>query len=100
MVKSPELVAVFEPTVTDILPVEAPEGTVAISWVVLPELREAVVPLNLTMLELSVELKLVPEIVTVVPTTPKVGVNVEMVGRIEGSATVVRMIVTCAEFAP
>ena len=59
MVKSPELVTVLAPTVTVILPVEAPEGTVAISWVVLPELSEAVVPLNLTMLELRVELKLV-----------------------------------------
>ncbi len=88
MVKSPELVAVFEPTVTEILPVEAPEGTVAISWVALPELSEAVVPLNLTVLELSVELKLVPEIVTDVPTTPDAGVKPVMVGAVDGSATV------------
>lgn len=91
MVKSPELVAVFEPTVTEILPVEAPEGTVAISWVALPELSEAVVPLNLTILELRVELKLVPEIVTEVPTIPLDGVKLEMVGVVGGAVTVARV---------
>ena len=94
MVKSPELVTVLAPTVTVILPVEAPEGTVAISWVVLPELSEAVVPLNLTMLELRVELKLVPEMVTEVPTIPLDGVKLEMVGAVGGSATVAKVNVT------
>lgn len=94
MVKSPELVAVFEPTVTEILPVDAPEGTVAVSWVELPELSEAVVPLNLTMLELRVELKLVPEIVTEVPTIPLDGVKLVMVGAVGGSATVAKVNVT------
>lgn len=94
MVKSPELVAVFAPTVTDILPVEAPEGTVAISWVALPELSEAVTPLNLTVLEPRVELKLVPEIVTEVPTIPLDGVKLEIVGAVGGSATVAKVNVT------
>lgn len=94
MVKSLALVAVFAPTVTVILPVEAPDGTVAINWVVLPELSEAVVPLNLTVLELSVELKLVPEIVTEVPTMPLEGVKLEIVGVVGGAVTVARVNVT------
>ena len=88
MVKSLVLVAVFAPTVTVILPVVVAGGTVATSCVVLPELREAVVPLNLTVLEASVELKFVPVMVTEVPTTPLVGEKLVMVGAVGGSGMV------------
>ncbi len=91
MVKSLALVAVFAPTVTVILPVEAPDGTVAVSCVVLPELSEAVVPLNLTVLELSVALKFVPEIVTDVPTMPLDGDTLEIVGSVGGVTTVAKV---------
>lgn len=92
--KSPELLVVFAPTVTEILPVEALAGTIAVSCVVLPELSVAVMPLNLTVLELSVELKLVPEIVTEVPTMPLEGVKLEIVGVVGGAVTVARVNVT------
>ena len=51
MVKSPELLTVPAEVVMESLPVVAPEGTTATSWVVVPELSVAVTPLNLTVLE-------------------------------------------------
>ena len=54
MVKSPELLTVPAEVVTESLPVVAPEGTTATSWVVVPELSVAVTPL-VTVLEARVE---------------------------------------------
>jgi hypothetical protein len=75
-VKSEPLVAVPS-AVTLIGPVVAPEGTVAVIFVPESTLNAAVVPLNFTAV---VPLKLVPLIVTDVPTTPPVGENEEIVG--------------------
>ena len=90
-VKSLELVAVPAVVVTEIFPVVAPDGTSAINCVVVPELNEAVVPLNLTVLLLSDELKLVPIIVTLSPTLPLDGVNEVIVGAVLGGVTVARV---------
>jgi len=90
-VKSAELLTVPTEVVTEILPVVALAGTTATSWVVVPELRVAVMPLNLTVLEPRVELKLVPVIVTLVPTAPLDGEKVVMVGVVGGAVTVARV---------
>jgi hypothetical protein len=85
-VKLATLVAVPPGVVTEILPVVAPVGTVAVicvaesTWNVV-----AAVVLNFTELvvkfvPLTVPLKFVPVIVTDVPTGPEAGVNVEIVG--------------------
>ena len=91
MVKSVALVAVMPPTVTVILPVVAPTRTEATSWVVLPEVNVAVVPLNLTVLEPRVALKLVPTMVTGVPTMPLDGDTLEIVGSVGGVTTVAKV---------
>jgi hypothetical protein len=79
-VKSVALVAVLPATVTVILPVVAPAGTVVVMDVVVLAVAVAVVPLNLTVLLAGVALKFVPVIVTVVPVTPDVGVKEVIVG--------------------
>jgi hypothetical protein len=79
-VKSVALVAVLPATVTVILPVVAPAGTVVVILVVVLAVAVAVVPLNLTVLLVGVALKFVPVIVTVVPATPDVGVKEVIVG--------------------
>jgi len=84
-VKLLPLVAVSPATVTLIVPVVAPLGTVATRLVVVAEVTVAVVPLNLTVLLAAVELKFVPEIVTEEPTAPLVGLKLEIVG---GTVTV------------
>ena len=89
--KSLELLTVPAEVVTESLPVVAPDGTTAISWVVVPELSVAVTPLNLTVLEVRVEEKLVPVMVTELPTAPLVGENVVMVGVVGGAVTVARV---------
>ena len=61
------------PTVTTILPVVAVEGTAAIIEVALQLETVAAVPLNVTVLEPCVAPKLVPVIVTDIPTGPEVG---------------------------
>lgn len=60
-------------TVTTTLPVVAPVGTGATMLVALQLVGVAVVPLNVTVLLLCVDPKLVPVIVTNVPTAPEVG---------------------------
>lgn len=85
-VKSVAEVAVCPPTVTVILPVEAPLGTVTTSCVLVAEVTEAEVPLNRTSLEAITVLKLLPFIVTIEPTDPEDGVKPDMVGA--GSVTV------------
>lgn len=72
-------VAVEVPTVTLMGPVVAPVGTVVVSWFVVAAVTVAVVPLNLTVLELGVALKFCPWIVTVCPTLPCEGEKLKMV---------------------
>ena len=79
-VKLPELVAVLQPTVTEIVPVPAPGGTVVVMLVAVLAVTMAVVPLNITMLSTGIALKFVPAIVTVVPIEPLVGVKLLMAG--------------------
>jgi hypothetical protein len=75
--KSPALVAVPSGVVTLIFPLVAPEGTVALICVLEATLKAADVPLKRT---LVVPVKLLPVIVTDVPTGPMVGVNEVIVG--------------------
>ena len=100
MVKSDELLTVPTEVVTEILPVVALAGTTATSWVVVPELSVAVMPLNLTVLEPRVELKLVPVIVTLVPTAPLDGENAVIVGAVGAGAAVARVTEIGGELAP
>jgi hypothetical protein len=74
-VKIPTLVTVTPLSVTEIGPVEAPGGTVTVSVVADAPVTGALIPLNSTTLLLGVVLKLVPEIVTVAPTAPVVGLK-------------------------
>ena len=77
-VKLPLEVAVEVPTVTLIGPVVAAVGTVVVSWFVVAAVTMAVVPLNLTVLELGVALKFWPWMVTVCPTLPCAGVKLKI----------------------
>ena len=58
----------------------APDGTVVVRLVMLPAVTVAVVPLNFTVLLPNVASKLVPVIVTEVPTFPLIGLKLVMVG--------------------
>jgi hypothetical protein len=79
-VKLVPLVAVPTGVVTDIVPVVAPLGTVAVIDVALTTLYvDADAPLNFT--EVA-PVKFVPAIVTLVPTTPDVGLNDVIVGAV------------------
>jgi hypothetical protein len=68
------------PTVTVTFPVVAPAGTVAAILVADHDVGVAVTPLNETVLVPWVAPKLVPVIVTAVPTTPLVGDSAVMAG--------------------
>jgi hypothetical protein len=68
------------PTVTTTCPLVAPVGTGTLMLVALQLLGAAEVPLNVTVLVPRVVPKFVPEIVTLVPTTPDDGVRLVMVG--------------------
>src|SRR5215469_601202 len=68
------------PTVTTILPVVAPAGTVTAMLVLLQVVAVAAVPLKVTVLLPCVAPKFVPVIVTGVPTVPEVGLRVLIVG--------------------
>src|SRR5208283_4894950 len=68
------------PTVTTTLPVVAPIGTVAVMLVVLQAVVVAAVPLNFTVLVPCVTPKLLPVIVTTVPTTPVFGLRLVIAG--------------------
>ena len=81
-VKLPAEVAVPFGVVTLIFPVDAPVGTVVVICVALATWNVADVPLNFT---LVAPVKLVPVTVTAAPTTPLVGVKLE----IEGAAAAV-----------
>ena len=78
-VKTPLLIAVLHPTVTEIVPVVAPTGTVVVMLVTVLAVTTAAVPLNFTMLLPGVVAKLVPVMVTAVPIAPDVGVKEEIV---------------------
>ena len=78
IVKLPLLLLAPPAVVTEIAPVVAPVGTVAVILVGLFTVNEvAEIPLNLTVDALE---KLVPVIATDVPTEPDVGVNEVIVG--------------------
>jgi hypothetical protein len=79
-VKSEVLMAVREFTVTEILPVEAPGGTVVVMLAEVDAVTVAAVPLKATVLFAGVVLKLVPVIVTIAPTTSLAGAKPVMVG--------------------
>src|SRR5438046_2660309 len=76
-VKLPALLAVPPGVVTLIGPLVAPAGTVAVIAVAEPTVKLALVPLNSTALA---PVKLVPLMVTLVPTGPLRGVKLEIVG--------------------
>src|SRR5947208_1252001 len=76
-VKLPALLAVLSAVVTLIGPLVAPAGTVAVIAVAELTVKLALVPLNSTALA---PVKLVPLIVTLVPTGPLLGVKLEIVG--------------------
>src|SRR5438552_16454597 len=76
-VKLLALLAVPPAVVTLIGPLEAPAGTVAVIAVAELTVKLALVPLNRTALA---PVKLVPLMVTLVPTGPLVGVKLEIVG--------------------
>ena len=67
-------------TVTTTFPGVAPTGTAAVILVALHELTDATVPLNVTVLLPCVDPKLLPEMLTEVPTAPDVGDTPLMIG--------------------
>ena len=79
-IKFVALVAVFPATSTVIFPDVAPDGTVVVMPVAVLAVTVVSVPLNLTVLAEGVVLKLVPVMITVVPTNPEVGVKPVIVG--------------------
>jgi hypothetical protein len=83
-VKLWELQSVPPGVVTQIFPVVAPVGTVAVIWVDEPPVKlVADVPPNVTAVA---PVRFVPVIVTIVPTGPEVGVNEVIVGLVGGAA--------------
>jgi hypothetical protein len=72
-------------TVTTKLPLVAPEGTVVTIDVGLQPVAVAATPLNVTVLVLCVASKLVPVIVTDVPTGPELGDRPVMLGPVPGT---------------
>ena len=81
--KEEALVADCPPTITEIVPVVVPLGTVTVRLVEVDAETVAATPLNLTVLFERVALYPVPLIVTVVPTAPAAGEKPEMVGTTE-----------------
>jgi len=76
----------WPPTVTTTLPVVAPVGTGAVMLVLVQFVGVASVPLKRTALVPCVAPKLVPVMITEVPTAPEVGESVVMLGA--GTVTV------------
>ena len=95
-VKLPELLAVWQPAVTEIVPVVAPEGTGVVILVVVLAVTTAVVLLNFTMLLAGMGLKLVPTIVTDAPTAPEGGEKEVIVG---AEIELIRFLKTCMDIA-
>jgi len=71
---------VTPPTVTVTLPVVAPDGTATVIELELQLVAVAVVPLKLTALVPCADPRLVPRIITDVPTTPEVGETLVILG--------------------
>jgi hypothetical protein len=69
-------------TVTTTLPLAAPAGTGTTMLVALQLVGVAAIPLNFTVLLPCAPPKLVPVIVTAVPTLPEVGLKLEMPGAV------------------
>lgn len=83
-VKLEELVAIPPGVVTAMVPVVAPEGTVAVTEVALTTANvAAAMLLNLTPV---MPVRFVPVMVTEVPTEPEMGVNDVIVGALAGAA--------------
>jgi hypothetical protein len=79
-VKFEEVEIVTPLTVTKILPDVAPAGTVVVMLVAVEEETKAAIPLKVIILSPGVVLKLVPVMVTVVPSAPLSGVKLEIWG--------------------
>ena len=94
-VKLELLVATELPTLMEIGPVVAPEGTVATTCVVVAEATSAVVPLNATVFAAGLAAKPVPEIVTLVPTGPLDGVKPLMVRVLGVTEKLVALVAVC-----
>ena len=77
IMKLPELVAVPPSVATPTWPEVAPAGTVAVRFVVETMVKDAAVPLNVT---LVVESRFVPVMLTLEPTSPLVGEKLEITG--------------------
>ncbi len=88
------------PTVTVIAPVVAPVGTEVVIVVAVEAVTCAVVPLNFTMLLAAVVLKLVPVMVTAVPTAPLPGVKLLMVGVVVLAVVTVKLLDDVPVFVP
>ena len=82
------------PTVTTALPVVAPAGTATAMLVALQLVGDAVVPLNVTVLEPWVPPKLVPAKVTDAPTIPDAGVTLVMLGADEATVKFIPLLAT------
>ena len=80
IIKSVKLTAVFPATVTDRGPVVAAAGTVVVILVGVLLTTVATAPLNATRLLAATGLKFVPVMVTVLPTGPRFGVKLAIVG--------------------
>src|ERR1041384_4776482 len=80
-VKLSPLVVVTSAIVTVIFPVVAPVGTVVVILVAVTAFTVATMPLNFTML-LTVVLKLMPWITTLVPTEAEAGSKEVMIGSV------------------
>lgn len=96
-VKLPDDVAVPPAVVTVMVPVVAPVGTVTVRDVVVAADTVAVVPLNLTVLFAAVVSKFVPEMVTVAPTAPLVGLKDVIVGAAGATTPAVGVALTSAD---
>src|SRR5574341_1115208 len=90
--KSCALVPVLVPTVTAILPVVAPAGATALSWLREEAATVAGTPLKVTWFCDGVPLNPRPQRVTVVPVGPRVGARAEIPTGAFGSGKVPRMI--------
>src|ERR1044071_470068 len=88
MVKALELVPVPEGVVTEMVPVVAPAGTVAVIWVSELIVNEALVPLNFTLVAPVNE---APLITTIAPGAPLVGLKLVILGMTEKLAALVAL---------
>ncbi len=98
-IKGVALVRVVPFMVMEIGPVAAPTGTVVVNVVEVDAVTTAGVPLKVILLSAGAVLKFVPDMVTVVPSTPDAGVNPVSVGsgatvKLVPVVTVIPLVVT------